>query len=129
MNIPGYVLTSVLSLAMLWMLALAFSQISHAPVRVSTCWLIVALSGVLVGTTGRIIPGGPFVSFHGDILPVVGCAATLAVSAITFRAISQERRLILGSAMLASLVVIGVVVTNVLSFWNEPFARGAILAW
>ena len=129
MNTFGYVLTLTLSLAMIVKLALSCSQVAHSKLRVSTCWWVVALAGALVATTARVIPGGPFLSIHSDILPVIGCATVLTLGTITFRAISAERRLGLIAAMITALALIGVVIANVLLFWKTPFARGAMFAW
>ncbi|MCX6926811.1 MAG: hypothetical protein NT154_26945 [Verrucomicrobia bacterium] len=129
MNTTGYIITATLSVGLLLLLAVSGADLAHARLRVSACWLIVALSGILIATTGRLIPGGPFVSLHSDVFPVVGCIALLAFGAVGFRFISAERRLVLVFAMLASIGLIGVVVTNVLAFWRDPFARGALFAW
>ncbi len=129
MNTAGYLVTACLSVGLVLLLALLWSDLHRAKPRLARFWFIVALSGALIATTGRLIPGGPFLSVHGDILPVVGCLALLAYGAKGFRVIDPDLRLVLAFAMLASVGMIAVVVANVLSFWKDPFARGALLAW
>ena len=129
MSIAGYIVTVTLSVGLVLLLRQGWSDLARAELRVSTCWLIVVLSRVLVATTGRIIPGGPFVSVHGDILPVLGCVALLALGAMGSRAVSPKRRMGFRLAMLASLGLIGLVVASLASFWRDPFARGPFLQW
>ncbi len=129
MNTAGYLVTACLSVGLVLLLALVWSDLHGAKPRLVRFWLIVFLSGALIATRGRLIPGGPLLSVHGAILPAVGCLALLAYGARGFRAIDPDLRLVLAFAMLASAGMIAVVVANVLSFWKDPFARGALLAW
>jgi hypothetical protein len=119
----------MLAAGMALLVAQAWSDISHERVRLVTFWIIVAFSGILVATAARIIPGGPFISVHADILPLLGCLALLVFGGMGLRRISTQRPLILSCAMGVSLALIAVVITNVVAFWREPFARGALFGW
>ena len=128
-NIAGCIVTLMLAAGMALLIAQAWSDISHERVRLVTFWIIVAFSGILVATTARIIPGGPFISVHTDILPSLGCLALLVIGGMGLRRVSPQRRFILSCAMAVSFALIGVVIANVVAFWREPFARGVLLGW
>lgn len=129
MNSFGYVLTMGLSLGLLIAFALSWSDATRGKLKVSRCWLILALCAVLVATWVRIIPGGPFISIHSDILPVAGCAVLFAFAAMSLRTSSPPRRVLLLLAMLGSVALTGLVAANIISFWRNPFARGDLLGW
>ena len=129
MNNIGYLVTLVLSLALLVLLALSWFDVTRATLRLSKLWLILAVSAILVATTVRVIPGGPFLSIHGDILPILSCVALFVIASIALPRSSVPRRMLLISAMLGSLGLTGLIVAKVVSFWREPFARGELVGW
>jgi hypothetical protein len=129
MNSFGYLLTMSLSLGLLLAFALSWSDATRGKLKVSRSWLILALCAVLVVTWVRIIPGGPFLSIHSDILPVAGCAVLFAFATMSLRTSSPAERVLLLFAMLGSVALIGLVVVNVISFWRDPFARGELVGW
>ena len=129
MNSFGYLLTMGLSLGLLLAFALSWSDAMRRKLKVSRCWIILALCAILVATSGRRIPGGPFISIHSDILPVAGCAALFAFAAMSLRTSSRERRVLLFFPMLGSVALSALAVVNVISFWRDPFARGDLVGW
>jgi hypothetical protein len=89
--------------------------------------LIVAAS--LTVTVGRMVPGGPFISLHADVLPVVACAAAFHLAWRSLRPSSGGRRVALACILLISVAIIFFKVADVVSFWFRPYARGTLIAW
>lgn len=87
----------------------------------------IALAVVCVFFGGsKIIPGGPFISFTGDILPHGFTAAAVVVCFRSYRSSSTGQRVILlilaGLAASLSLLTI----SSTYSFWTRPYARGSL---
>jgi hypothetical protein len=87
------------------------------------------MAGVLSTTGGHVIPGGPFISIHANVIPGVAC---LAVIAFVWRALRTARGLIRFSAatlILGSALVAIFVIQDIMMFWLRPYARGVLFAW
>ena len=93
------------------------------------CLILVLVSVLLVITDVKVIPGGPFVSFHAEIVPVVCCLAALFFIARDFRAASLARRVGLSLLGFLSVGIIALVVRIVVSFCLDRFSRGALFGW
>jgi hypothetical protein len=87
------------------------------------------LSVLMLATDSKIIPGGPFVSVHGEILPAVSCLAMLFLVVRDFRTATTARRIGLSFLAFVSVSIIFLVVFIVVSFCRERFARGALFGW
>ena len=99
---------------------------NHPKSHVRTCLTLILVSMLLFATDGKIIPGGPFVSVHAEIVPVLCCLAVLFFIARDFRAASIARRVGLSFLALVSVGIIALVVQFVVSFWCGRFSRGAL---
>jgi len=83
----------------------------------------------LLATDAKKIPGGPFVSVHAEILPVVCCMTVLFFVVRNFRAASIASRVGLLFSALISAGIILLVVEFIASFCRDRFARGALFGW
>jgi hypothetical protein len=91
--------------------------------------VIVGLSAALITTGGHVIPGGPFVSIHANVIPAVAC---LGVIVVVWRALRLARgilRCCVVCVVLAAAVIVIFAIDDVMSFWLRPYARGVLLAW
>ena len=124
-----FVFTGTLSLTLIAILARACLQSYRAKPSMSLCWAAILMSLVFLGiTTVRFTPR-PFISFHQNILPVVGCLVAMLVSIRAFAGASIPRRLGLILTVLASLTVTSLAVAEVWSDWARPHSRGALFGW
>ncbi len=74
----------------------------------------------------RMIPGGPFVSLFGDILPSILCVAILICGVLTLRSATPGVRVWILGVVLLTTLFLGSVVAGVVTFWLDPHARGAL---
>jgi hypothetical protein len=105
------------------------TTVAHSKSSLWICLALISISVLLVLTDGKRIPGGPFVSFHAEVLPVVGCLAVLFFVARDFRAVTIARRAALSVFAFISVGVIALVIQFILSFWHEPSSRGVLFGW
>jgi len=129
MNDMGILLTGTGSLGLLLVLARSRLELNRSKTSFWGCLAVIFLSLFLIAANVRIIPGGPFVSIHADVLPVVSCL-TMSVFAVQgFRASSIGRRVGLSLMVLVSAATIAFAVAEVASFCHNRFARGALFGW
>ena len=83
----------------------------------------------LGGSAQRIVPGGPFISVTGDILPVLSCFIVMTLGLTLYRTKNQLANLIAVITTLAACVIITQVATDVMRFWVRPAARGVFIGW
>ena len=101
---------------------------SQSKSHVRICLTLILVSILLV-TDGKIVPGGPFVSVHAEIVPVMCCLAVLFYVVRDFRAASIGRRIGLSFLALGSVGVIALVIQTIVSFCQDRFARGTLVGW
>ena len=77
----------------------------------------------------KVIPGGPFVSVTGDILPVLFSAVVIFIGGSAYASARLGQRLAI--LLLAGLAVIriGLALSGIASFTAEPYARGKLIEW
>ena len=77
----------------------------------------------------KMVPGGPFVSFRGDITPHIFALAALFFAFVRFRSYSTGRRV--SSILIAGFAVLISTLTahSTYAFFHEPFARGTFFRW
>jgi hypothetical protein len=79
--------------------------------------------------SGKLIPGGPFVSVFGDVIPAafaliaIWCALPFICHPLLKIKASAMAHIALATALLA------VVLVNVVGFYFDPYARGDALGW
>ena len=103
--------------------------IARSPFK-SVVWLVCLCLGTLVLRVPFIQktnPGGPFVSFFGDVVPILASLVLTVAVALWLRRMTSRERLISLVLLIVPAVVIAVVVTDVLGFWFWPNARGEFL--
>jgi len=77
----------------------------------------------------KSIPGGPFISFRGDILPHFFTCAALIFSLIRYKPSSTPRRLLALFAAGLALLVSTLTALGTYSFFHDPYARGQFFCW
>jgi hypothetical protein len=123
-----YILPKVLSLILFIVLARSFLLSERTKPRLCVCVALVILSGFICATKVGMLPG-PFISFGADILPVISGIIALMVAVLEFAGSSIGRRIGLSLVAFASIAVIGLVILDVVSYWSEHHARGALVGW
>jgi hypothetical protein len=96
---------------------------------IGTLSVIVLMAGALSTTGGHVIPGGPFISIHANVIPAVAC---LGVIAVVWRALRKGHALMrfcAASLILGSGLVVILVIQDIMMFWLRPYARGVPFAW
>ena len=121
-------MTGISSLALLFVSWRSRLELNHSKPGFRGCLGVVFLSTFLVATDVRIIPGGPF-SIHANLLPAICCLAMSGFAVRAFRADSTARRVGLMFIILSSGCIVALVVVDVVSFWRDRFARGALFGW
>ena len=130
MEHPAYILvTGVCALALLGLLVRFHLQAKRTGLSLWSGWAVILMSLLCLATTVRIIPGGPFISAHADILPAISCIVVLVSCVRVVQISSVGRRIGLLFAGLGSVGVILLVVTDIVTFWQNRFARGGMLGW
>lgn len=98
------------------------------PLTVSLLLSFVGIAFFLVDAA-KMIPGGPFISFRGDILPHVFAALAILIVLPGYRAYSTGRRItalcVIGFALLLSTAT----ALSTYAFFKAPYARGAFFRW
>jgi hypothetical protein len=95
--------------------------------RIATFMVVLLVAAVLSVTVGRMVPGGPFISIHADVVPVLACAAAFHFAWRSLGASPVRRRIALACVLLISVAIIFFKVSDVFSFWIRPHARGALI--
>jgi hypothetical protein len=90
---------------------------------------LVAVAAVLCASSGKPIPGGPFVSVRADLTPFVTCVGVIAFAWRSLRHGTLRRRLCVALVVLFAAAVAILAVDHVVSFWFRPYARGALVGW
>jgi hypothetical protein len=129
MNTIGNILTGVSAVALVLAVMRSRLELNHTKSGFGGCLAFVFFSMFLLATDGRVIPGGPFVSIHAEIIPGVSCLTVLFCSARDFRAATIARRVGLSFLALFAVGIITLAVLINVSFRFEPHARGALVAW
>jgi hypothetical protein len=76
------------------------------------------------GSAARIVPGGPFVSLTGDILPTIAAVVSIRYSLLTLRGRDIGTKAIAVTCVVVCTFALSNVFRSVLSFWFRPYARG-----
>ena len=91
--------------------------------------VVLIVAAALSITAGRMVPGGPFISIHADVVPVLACAAAFHFAWRSLRPSPVGRRIALACILSVSVAIIFFIVSDVVSFWFRPYARGTLIAW
>src|SRR5262249_16655372 len=93
-------------------------------------WMIVGLFLALgMPHPGRIVPGGPFLSVSGDLVPIALCLTILTVCVTWFRGETLAGKVFLLVVMLSATVLLARLLESILLFWFRPYARGVLIDW
>src|SRR4051812_7685881 len=79
--------------------------------------VIALISAALLTTGGHVIPGGPFISIHANVIPAVAC---LVVIVVVWRALRTGRGLLRFCAaclILCSASAVIFVIQDIMMFW------------
>ena len=129
MGYSELIVFSLIAVALSFLMALSCFDAAERRLNPSKCWIILALAALLSATSVKIIPGGPFLSIHSEILPAVACLLAFFLAAMALRNSSPARRLLFIGAMGFSLGLTGIIIASVVSFCRSPFARGDLFGW
>ena len=77
----------------------------------------------------KLIPGGPFVSFRGDIMPQILSLAAFGFAFVRYHSYSTKRRMLVLLIAGLAAVVSTLTALSTYSFFHEPFARGSFFRW
>lgn len=78
---------------------------------------------------GKQIPGGPFVSLRGDILPHIFTLAAVIFAFAHYSSLSTRHRVFSILTAGLALTISTLVALNTWSFFHTPHARGHLYAW
>jgi len=129
MEVFRFLLTVIPALALLLLLARSWLEPDRTTPSLWLCLAVLLLSGFLLASIVRTIPGGPFISIHGDILPVMASIVTLVSVVSGIRTVSIVRRGTLFFFGIASIAIFVIVVIDITTFWRDRYARGALFGW
>src|SRR5947199_6977835 len=95
--------------------------------RVVMMVIALAVAGVLsFAGAPKVIPGGPFLSVVGDVIPAVLCLAALGLGVASIGKARGGAKAGVGVLLLAATVLLALVLERVIAFWLDPHARGAL---
>jgi hypothetical protein len=119
----------VAAIALFWAAGKVWKRSNRDKLSFGIYLSIVLLSLVLYVTRIWVVPGGPFVSIHGEVVPIYGCVTVMiaAVRAVRRASILGRIGLYFTAATVASIS--GFMIGNVVSFWRDNYPRGTILGW
>ena len=84
-------------------------------------------AGVLSVTTRHMVPGGPFVSIHADVIPFVACSIVFHLAWRALGPGGTGRRIAMLRIVLVSVAIICFIWWDVVTFWFRPYARGPLI--
>jgi hypothetical protein len=90
--------------------------------------VVLTVAAVLSISVGRMIPRGPFISIHADVVPVLVSTAAFHFAWRSLRPSPVGRRIALACILLVSVAIIFFNVSDVVLFWFRPHARGTLIA-
>jgi hypothetical protein len=89
----------------------------------------VIVQASLVATDVKITPGGPFISIHGEVIPVLLCFIILGMGTRSLFSGKPMRRAIVATLMLMSVLIALGAVSFAVSYWRGPYSRGALIGF
>ena len=128
MNTSGKLIASFSALILVVLVWLSVHEASQ--LRASLyAWFAVAIATVLLATSSRIIPGGPFISTSANIVPAMSCMVLMISSAQRARTASPGSRLSSVCLFLFAIGVVLLVAWDITSFRSIQGARGQLIGW
>jgi hypothetical protein len=91
--------------------------------------IVFASAMLVIAGGGRVIPGGPFISIHADVIPGAACCFVIAKQFRFLRRFSAERQAFSVLLILAAAAILFYVVADVVGFAMRPYARGDLIRW
>jgi hypothetical protein len=89
----------------------------------------VIVQAALAATDVKFTPGGPFISIHAEVIPVLICLVILTLGTRALFSGKPMRRVAVAAIMvISSLIALGAV-RNVVSYWQAPRSRGALVGF
>jgi crotonobetainyl-CoA:carnitine CoA-transferase CaiB-like acyl-CoA transferase len=80
----------------------------------------------LLSLTGppKSIPGGPYVSVIGDVIPTILGSAAIVLGTVSIRKAHGGIQVIVIALSLTAAALLGLVLEGVITFWLDPHAYG-----
>jgi hypothetical protein len=91
--------------------------------------VLLGLAAFLSVTVARLVPGGPFISIHADIVPLVASIVAFHLAWRSLRSSGIARRVALLCILLGCVAILFFTIADVVSFWSRPYARGVLIGW
>jgi hypothetical protein len=89
-----------------------------------------ALAGLLAASSpAKVVPGGPFLSFIGDIIPAFVCVAVAVFGFASLRSTRGGALAIVCLLILLATALFGSIAKDVILFWFRPYARGTVIGF
>jgi hypothetical protein len=92
-------------------------------------FFVLIVMALTMPSVGRIIPGGPFLSVSGDLVPIALCLTFLTLCMMLFRRETGAGKLFLLVMMLLATGLLAKILESILLFWFRPYARGVLIGW
>ncbi|HEY2588366.1 MAG TPA: hypothetical protein VGI81_21680 [Tepidisphaeraceae bacterium] len=101
---------------------------SHSDRETWRLWPIPALlipAAILSISAVRMIPGGPFISIHANVVPCVLCVLAIYLTVRAMKNVRHRAGPVLALIMAGGIICF--VVADVIAFWLHPSARGILV--
>jgi len=96
--------------------------------RLTPVILLSAVAFLLGGNcSARIVPGGPFISILGNVIPAIAAVVAIGKGLVAMRCKPAWPKLIAFACILVATIGLAHVIIDVYVFWNRPHARGALI--
>ena len=75
----------------------------------------------------RTIPGGPFIWFRGEVIPIVLCVTSVILGLCAYRKAALSLRITILVLCGMCLFFVFVVALGIVGFWMNPYSRGDLI--
>lgn len=89
--------------------------------------IIVSMLLLCIFGSYRTIPGGPFIWFRGDVVPVALCVLSVILGLCAYRRATLPLRLTILVLSGVCLLFVVFIVFGIVEFWMNPYARGDLI--
>lgn len=95
--------------------------------EIAGCLILIGFALSCGCSPARIIPGGPFISLFGDVIPSFCHLAAIRLGLVTLRVKSARSKVIALGLILIATAGILLATLDAILFWITPHARGSLL--
>jgi hypothetical protein len=102
---------------------------ANPPLRIGWIVGLTLFALLFSGSAIRIVPGGPFISITGDLLPAVASVVAMRLGLLILRGNALLPKLLALLFILLATLALSRVMIDVYTFWIRPFARGDLIGF